>query len=130
MYRTGNEMLSTSQLIFSSVNHIPPPPSNSAIHKAAGRAVPGFAWYISCETEKCPLAVNGSRRQERPPKVVLYGSRPYCGFVNSAVKDTRQNMDTAQDEQMKFVVTITNCCNVAGTSFTSMSVVFNYTVLL
>ena len=37
---------------------------NSAIHKAAGRAVPGFAWYNSCGTEKCPLAVNGSRQQE------------------------------------------------------------------
>ena len=58
---------------------------NSAIHKAAGRAVPGFAWYNSCGTEKCPLAVNGSRRQERPPEVVLYGGRPYGGFVNSAV---------------------------------------------
>ena len=57
----------------------------SAIYKAAGRAVPGFAWYNSCGTEKCPLAVNGSRRQERPPEVVLYGGRPYGGFVNSAV---------------------------------------------
>ena len=25
---------------------------------------PGFAWYNSCGTEKCPLAVNGRRRQE------------------------------------------------------------------
>ena len=58
---------------------------NSPIHKAAGRAVPGFAWYNSCGTEKCPLAVNGSRQQERPPEVVLYGGRPYGGFVNSAV---------------------------------------------
>ena len=62
---------------------------NSAIHKAAGRAVPGFAWYNSCGTEKCPLAVNGSRWQERPPEVVLYGGRPYGGFVNSAVNRLR-----------------------------------------
>ena len=60
--------------------------SNSAIHKAADRAVPGFAWYNSCGTEKCPLAVNGSCQQERPPEVVLYGGRPYGGFVNSAVR--------------------------------------------
>ena len=59
---------------------------NSAIHKATGRAVPGFASYNYCGTEKCPLAVNGSHRQERPPEVVLYGGRPYGGFVNSAVK--------------------------------------------
>ena len=25
-----------------------------------------FDWYNSCGTEKCPLAVNGSHRQERP----------------------------------------------------------------
>ena len=39
-----------------------------------------FAWYNSCGTEKCPLAVNGSSWQEQPPEVVLYGS-----FVNTAV---------------------------------------------
>ena len=59
---------------------------NSAIHKAAGKAVPSFAWYNSCGTEKCPLAVNGSRRQEWPPEVVLYGGKPYSSFVNSAVR--------------------------------------------
>ena len=26
----------------------------SAIHKAAGRAIPSFAWYNSCGTEKIP----------------------------------------------------------------------------
>ena len=41
-----------------------------------------FAWYNSCGTEKCPLALNGSCRQERPPEVILYGGRPYGGFVN------------------------------------------------
>ena len=41
-----------------------------------------FAWYNSCGKEKCPLAVHW---QERPPEVVLYSSRPYGGFVNSAV---------------------------------------------
>ena len=66
--------------------------SNSAIHKAASRAVPGFAWYDSCRTEKCPLAVNGSRRQERPPEVVLYGGRPYGSFVNSAVRKQCQSL--------------------------------------
>ena len=65
---------------------VAPQQNNSAIHKAAGRAIPGFAWYNSCGTEKCPLAVNGSRQQERPPEVVLYGGRPYGGFVNSAVR--------------------------------------------
>ena len=44
-----------------------------------------FAWYNSCGTEKCPLAVNGSRGQERPPDTVLYGGRLYDGFVNSTV---------------------------------------------
>ena len=44
-----------------------------------------FHWYNSCGTEKCPLAVNGSHWQERPPEVILYGGRPYGGFVNSAV---------------------------------------------
>ena len=53
-----------------------------------------FDWYNSCGTEKCPLAANGSRRQERPPEVVLYGGRPYGGFVNSAVRRCHLFMST------------------------------------
>ena len=44
-----------------------------------------FAWYNSCGTEKCPLAVNGSHQQEGPLDTVLYGGRLYGGFVNRAV---------------------------------------------
>ena len=57
-----------------------------------------FDWYNSCWTEKCPLAANGNCRQERPPEVVLYGSRPYGGFVNRAV-NTFDRLATLRSRQ-------------------------------
>ena len=51
-----------------------------------------FDWYNSCGTQKCPLAVNGSRRQEPPLGGVpaggfvgTAGNKGAGGFVNSAV---------------------------------------------
>ena len=47
--------------------------------------LPVLAWYYSCRTEKCALAVNGNRRTERSPETVLYCSRQSGGFVNRTV---------------------------------------------
>ena len=54
------------------------PVTNSAIHKGAGRAIPGFAWYNSWKTLK-PWIVERSLTSFLP----LAG-----GFVNSAIRVT------------------------------------------
>ena len=80
---------------------------NSAIHKAASFIVPGRSMIstgtIPCGTQKCPLAVNGSRRQEWPPEVVLYGGRPYGGFVNRAVRTCRITQSWCLPKQWWFL---------------------------
>ena len=67
---------------------------NSAIHKAAGLTVNGRSMIstgtISCGTQKCPLAVNGSCWQEPPLGGIsagrnhLWGGIPAGGFLGMA----------------------------------------------
>ena len=57
----------------------------SAIHKAAGLTVPGCSMILPGTIPEIPISREWSQRLERPPDQVLYGGRPYGGFVNSAV---------------------------------------------
>ena len=59
---------------------------NSAIHKAAGLTVPSRSMILPGTIPEIPISCEWSQQLERPPDHVLYGGRPYWGFVNSAVK--------------------------------------------
>ena len=68
--------------------------SYSAIHKAAGRTVPGFAWYNSW---KCYEAVNGEWSLRVIPTT---GRTVDGGFVNSAVSTNRWWTLAAKNHQI------------------------------
>ena len=71
--------------------------SNSAIHKAAGLTVSQLCLVLFHHSiiplKNVLLGVYGSRRQERPPETVLYGSRQSGGFVNRAVNSKSTDLD-------------------------------------
>ena len=48
-------------------------------------SAPFPAWYNSCGTEKCPLAVNGTHWQEQSLESILYGNMQSGNVVNNAV---------------------------------------------
>ena len=57
---------------------------SSTIHKAAGLTVPGHSMILPGTIPEIPISHEWSRQLERPPDHILYGGRPYGGFVNSA----------------------------------------------
>ena len=57
--------------------------------KPLASQLPSFAWYNSCGTEKCPLAVNGSCYTDRSLETILYGGRQSC--VNRTVTAPSQS---------------------------------------
>ena len=63
--------------------------TSSAIHKAAGLTVPGRSMILPGTIPETPISREWSQQLEHPPDHVLYGGRPYGGFVNSAVRIQR-----------------------------------------
>ena len=71
--------------------------TNSVIHRAANRAVPNFAGYNSCGTEKSLKPWMGDQSLDSIPD----GSRQSSGFVNRAVNPTTAYTSTIPNEMDK-----------------------------
>ena len=52
--------------------------------------VPGRSMILPGTIPETPISREWSRQLEHPPDHALYGSRPYSGFVNSAVSQGDQ----------------------------------------
>ena len=100
-FGTVSALISTAHCILFIMRSFCTPLKNPIIvlfTKPSALRHPGFAWYNSCGTEKCPLAVNGSHQLEWSLKSVLYGGTQSGSFVNSAVSWQVHNGDSMMSD--------------------------------